>query len=416
MNINSKNEFNAFASTNLELRSGQAVNLDNKIENLNNSKNITNVLNSKTNEINNIINTKNSVANYISNPKLDKNTKENLSLATLLVSNKNNNILTVLNPSNLNNLINKKGRYFNIGNKPMTLNILNILINKFNINKIEANTEQYNKNFLRYYLNLLTKFEFKLANSNYNLYKFNNTNKYLLAMQKATSFLNLSFNAMGCFISKPSFNLIYTNKQIVNKLNTSLNFNKNTLKIIINLFYYVKTTQLNSTSLTLGKNGDVLADKNETKFLYLTDYLTKLFNCEVELNLVRLYQPYQDSNILVQYLSSESYNNKFIKLVSNLFNNINLNNDNKPNLVTESKSLSNEAKTHFSYPSNISGINIRLAGRALNERVIPRLTVKRAQRGSFNRLNAKLIEKSMFIDKTRKGAFNFTVTLSQKFN
>ena len=69
----------------------------------------------------------------------------------------------------------------------------------------------------------------------------------------------------------------------------------------------------------------------------------------------------------------------------------------------------------MSYPSGISGVNIKLAGRALNERVIPRLTVKRAQRGSFNRLNAKLIEKSIYTDKTRKGAYSFTVTLSQNF-
>ena len=53
-------------------------------------------------------------------------------------------------------------------------------------------------------------------------------------MQKASHFLNLSFNSMGCFISKPSFNLIYTHKKIANN---NLNFNINTLKIVINLNY-----------------------------------------------------------------------------------------------------------------------------------------------------------------------------------
>ena len=407
MNINNQKEFNTFASTNLSLRSGHAINLEGKIEKLNNLNNISKVLNTKTNEINKIINTKDSLSNLNSQIILEKNTNKNLSLYNILVSNTNKG-LSKLNYSNLNHLINKKGKYFSIGNKPMSLNIF---LKNFNINQIETNTEICNKNYLRHYLNSLTNFEYKLANSNFNLYKFNKTNKQLFVMQKASNFLNLSFNSMGCFISKPSFNLIYTNNKIENNLNNNLNINLNTLKIVINLFYYVKTTQINGSSLPLDNNAKVLTDQFEKNFLFLTDYLTKLFNHEVELNLVRLYQPYQDSNILVQYLNSDSYNNKFIKLISKLFKNINLNNSsNKSNL------LSNETNSQFSYPSNISGVNIRLAGRPLNERIIPRLTVKRAQRGSFNRLNAKLITKSMFTDKTRKGAFNFTVTLSQNFN
>ena len=79
-------------------------------------------------------------------------------------------------------------------------------------------------------------------------------------------------------------------------------------------------------------------------------------------------------------------------------------------------SSSQSVNSVVSYPSGVSGVNIKLAGRPLNERIIPRLTVKRAQRGSFNRLSAKMIEKSMYTDKTRKGAYSFTVTLSQNFN
>ena len=78
-----------------------------------------------------------------------------------------------------------------------------------------------------------------------------------------------------------------------------------------------------------------MTENFSTKCSYLTDYLTKLFNTEVELNLVRLYQPYQDSNILVQFLNSESYNNKFIRLVSRLFKNINLSNSIKSEIFSD---------------------------------------------------------------------------------
>ena len=68
-----------------------------------------------------------------------------------------------------------------------------------------------------------------------------------------------------------------------------------------------------------------------------------------------------------------------------------------------------------SFPSGISGVNIKLAGRSVNEKIIPRFTVKRAQRGNFSRLNTKMIEKSMYTDKSKKGAFNFSVRLSHIF-
>ena len=182
------------------------------------------------------------------------------------------------------------------------------------------------------------------------------------------------------------------------------------------------------------------------KLLYLSDYLTKLFNSNIEIELVRLYKPYQDSNILVQQLNSDSYNKKFIRIISRLFKTINIYNNKswkstyqsrvKPSYAEmDQEDLSQDKNlqilgwrspnisaggglcptNNISFPSRISGLNIKLAGRTVKEKVIPRLTVKRAQRGTLNRLNAKLIEKSMFTDKTRKGAFNFTVRLSHIF-
>ena len=190
-------------------------------------------------------------------------------------------------------------------------------------------------------------------------------------------------------------------------------------KIIIDLFYLIKSTTHNNLT-QLGPEGSQqisITNVYNNKFLYLIDYLTKLFNTEIELNLVRLYQPYQDSEILVNYLNNESYNNKFIKLTSRLFKNMKIYKINKNKIA--SLLGNNNTKTigtlTSSYPSGISGINIKLAGRPINEKIIPRLTVKRAQRGNFNRLNTKVTQISTFTDKSRKGAFNFTVRLSHIF-
>ena len=69
----------------------------------------------------------------------------------------------------------------------------------------------------------------------------------------------------------------------------------------------------------------------------------------------------------------------------------------------------------IAYPSGVSGVNIKLAGRTPTQKLIPRVAVRRAQRGNFSRLNSKMIEKSMCIDTSKKGSFNFTVKLSHVF-
>lgn len=373
-----------------KLRNGNSQILDEKIESLklNNTNNLT--LNSKTNEINQIINNKSSLV-FQNKDIIDNSNFNKLNISNLLLG---------YGASILKKgfKLNAATRFIPLGHKNMGLDLLSTNLTLINDQKK-----------IRHYLNLLTNYEFKLFNSNYSFYKFNSSNKYLFIMEKASNLLKLAFYSKGCLISKPSFNIVYTNKKVENETTYNLDpvLAKNNPKIIINLFYYIKrSTLLNNKLLNNEANQSLISDTFSKKFNYLTDHLTNLFGTEVELNLVRLYQPYQDSNILVQHLNSGSYNNKFIRLISRLFKNINIYKQNKSNVVTNNK---------VSYPSGISGVNIKLAGRALNERVIPRLTVKRAQRGSFNRLNAKLIEKSIYTDKTRKGAFSFTVTLSQVF-
>lgn len=329
-----------------------------------------------------------------------------------------------------------------------------------------------NKQKIRHYLNLLTKFDFNLSTSYYDFFQFKKSNKFLFAMEKAAEFLKLSFLSKGCLISKPIFSVVYThNSSLTDEIESNLSESKakvkkaNSIKtkIIIHLFYYVKkspyetellnkVTNSNMQSLNLKDEGlGINKSKDNTdigsvnsnvskssiiegqvkdrfittifndKFLYISDYLAKLFNADIEFELVRLYQPYQDSNILVQYLNNQSYNSKFIRLTSRLFKRINIYKKNFFNLPSfQENNVGNYLNTTLlnedvSFPSGISGVNIKLAGRPINERIVPRFTVKRAQRGNFNRFNTKMIEKSMFTDKSRKGAFNFTVTLSHIF-
>lgn len=382
---------------------------------------------------------------------------------------------------------------------PFRQNISNIY------NKLQSK-ETYG---VRQMLNLLTKFDSLSATQYFEYFQFKQTNKFLFKMEKAVRILNIAFLSMGCFISKPKFNIIYTINSLEKEINLSSEImysNEPKTKIIIDLFYFVKTIPMiskyilrsklyrlsrtfflrnykarknlfnkgfipffikrallqkkvenihnkngilnykiirslkniffnlnarkeaytnlyktNKYSVQLSKNNLNLSAKsnnlkllprnilylNNKKFSYLIDYLTKLFGVEVEINLIRLYKPYHDSNILVQFLNSASYKKTFARLTKNLFKNLS---------VYKKKNLNKENINKVAYPSGISGLYIKLAGRPIKERIIPRFTVKRAHRGNLNRLHAKLIEKSMFTDKSRKGAFNFTVTLSHVLN
>ena len=413
--INNNNKNNNKKLNNVfTLRSNYVTEIDNKIENVHIFQISEKYLQSKTSEVGKIINNKNRYSVQNANLNIESTIKNNITLPKFLLPYNKGDV-----QSNVSSNIKDSVKYFSLGNKAMNLNVFKTLLKNFNtdVKKIENSNKNYHTNILRYYLNLITKFEFDMPNNNYNLYKFNKTNKYIFAMKKAAKFLNRAFNSKGCFISKPSFNIIKTNDKIENEIIKNSNLNLNATKVIINLFYFIKINEISSNKNLIGdNNATLLSDLFGQKLSYLIDYLTYLFNAEIELNLVRLYKPYQDSNILVQYLNSESYSNKFIRLVSRLFKNINLSNSTKSEIFSDLDLSAIGQNNYNSYPSKISGINVKLAGRPLNERIIPRLTVKRAQRGSFNRLNAKMIEKSMYTDKTRKGAYSFTVTLSQNFN
>ena len=93
----------------------------------------------------------------------------------------------------------------------------------------------------------------------------------------------------------------------------------------------------------------------EDKFKFLAHLLGKLFGCDIQLNLVRVYKPYCDSNILAQNLAIESYRKRFMVLALKLFKNFNLN-DFQPDFV----SFFNDSTIHN---SKLIGINLKLAGR-----------------------------------------------------
>ena len=299
------------------------------------------------------------------------------------------------------------------------------------------------------YLNILSKFNAKLANNQFNFYNFNKgsqlSNSYLF--KQAIKIIELTFLSMGCLISRPIFKIIHTKN--------NLEKNNNNKKIIIQLFYFIKfrkeyisvpagtgaaanatkgsvlrnsTPTVADASLQAGRvlNGQSAKSSHLLQNIYmrypshlqnLSDFLTNLFNCEIEFELIKLNKPYYNSHILVQHLALRSYKYRFVRLVSKLFRRMNIYYNKSKNLnclVNLDKlnllDFNNFNKTE-SFPSYLSGINIRLAGRTFKQKIIPRMTVKQIQNGVLSDVKVKFIEKARYTGKTKRGSYSFTVIL-----
>jgi hypothetical protein len=150
-------------------------------------------------------------------------------------------------------------------------------------------------------------------------------------------------------------------------------------------------------------------------FNHIGSLLNKIFNNNIEIKLVRLYYPFYDSNILTQILGINSKKIKFINMIKIL--NIKAKIYKLKDLIKKNKFSirPDHLKGTGSVSSFLSGIKIKKAGRLKIERIIPRYTVKTVQIGSFARDKVNFMETSRYTNKTKKGAFSFTVSISHVF-
>ena len=234
-----------------------------------------------------------------------------------------------------------------------------------------------------------------------------------------------SFKSMYCLISKPVF--VMTPDKIIIQLFYFL-FIPNILKFK-KIFKYGNRNKLNkqmwfkrkkrmkkqyrnfrkikiNVRIKLRKLSNVVITKVfKDKFKKLCDILSHLFKKPVQLDLIRLHYPYNDSNILVNLLGIMINKIKLRIIFRKLFEKAVIKNLNK---VT--------GKTNFNIlPAFLSGINIRVAGRLLTHRVVPRKTVKTIRRGAAATGKINFSDVARFTKKNKRGAFSITVSSGQNF-
>ena len=257
--------------------------------------------------------------------------------------------------------------------------------------KLNKNNNYKSINNIRKYINNITIFNSKNASSlsnNYN-YKFNSSTT---ANNKLTNnlytFLESSFLSIYSLISKPIF-ISTPDKVVIHLFICSFSILKR-LKPI-----KVKNMIIKSKELKLNY------EKNIIKLKIISQLLALYFKKPVEFEIVKLRYPFYNSSILAKYLSYYINQIKLRKIKYNLFK--------IAKIKTRKQNLNNK---HFSIPSYLAGIKIKVAGRLLTQRVIPRKTVKTITTGKFARGKVIYLENARFTNKNKRGAFTITISTS----
>jgi hypothetical protein len=161
-----------------------------------------------------------------------------------------------------------------------------------------------------------------------------------------------------------------------------------------------------------GKDLPTIVSLNLYKFKFLIYFLEKLFNKPIELNLIRLKYPYHESNILAQVLALSSKKYKFFLIMRKLFYTASIKHPGKSNGFVPQVFGGGKTDMFKIIPSYLSGLKVRLAGRLLTEKLVPRKTVKTFQVGSLSRGKVNFKTTSRITLKNKRGAYSFTVTTS----
>jgi hypothetical protein len=253
-----------------------------------------------------------------------------------------------------------------------TIKLINTNINNNN-NQIVEKTININK-----YIKSISKYNSETVKYQNIVYQFNKNNQSIqnssVGINKNVfTLLESTFLSMSSLISKP-FIVITPNK------------------VVIKLFYYLN--KFNSNNKLLNNN-----DKLQSLCLNLS----KIYQKPVELELDRLHYPYYDSNILSNMIGLISNIVKLRFIIKKLFK------------IAKIKKTNKFINKYSIIPSYLSGFKIRVAGRLLTQRVVPRLTVKTIQRGNLAKGKAQFVDSARFSNKNKRGSFSITVTMGHIF-
>lgn len=314
------------------------------------------------------------------------------------------------------------------------------------INKLKKNINNYNtKNVLpittQKYLKLITPF--KSVNSFQQNINFNFNLANNRRIQQIYDLLEYAFRAMSCLISKPVYmetpdkmiiNLFYflvpgkakpkkkiiSKKKIVTSINgipvpkasksnfseyadyVNKNFDSIDVKGIRASFNGKNSKNFNTKPKFNKKNVKLSTSFNKFKLKLLCTILSRIFRKNVEFDLTRLHFPFFDDNILVKAIAIMTKKVPVRNIIRFIFSKTIIHSNRTNNLTNRGSII----------PSFLGGIKIKIGGRLMTQRVIPRLSSRVIQRGAIARGKTNYVDWSRVNLKNKRGAHSITVTMS----
>jgi hypothetical protein len=360
----------------------------------------SNLLTNKMNILKNILNNnKLSIPLNLLKPLLNKNINQSPSLKNKSTNDlKTKNSKFVVKDVNIeiiskDNLKSNKSKLINGQNYTPRIKRLKSLILNYNLNlKNKITTTKYFK--------LITSYDSVNAfheNIKFNFYKYNNTN-----IKCVYNLLEYAFRALSCLISKPVF-METPDKLIINlffffvpgKVNKFERFKRlkrlksvprlkslNGMNIPSNKIKTPKTKKFKTPAqikrelrknITKNKLNYFLTSTNTYKLQLLCHILSHIFKKPVELDLIPLKLPFFDDNILAKSIGIMSR-----KIPVRTFF----------NFIFRKTILYSKIKASYNYRYSITrsflaGIKIKIGGRLMTQRVIPKKSSRIFQRGAI---------------------------------
>lgn len=316
----------------------------------------------------------------------------------------------------------------------LPLNVLTPFITKAGTQITKTHTESQKDNSISktQYSKLISPFKTVNSFEQNIAYNFNITNNRKLTpafgqQQNISTLLDYAFRGMSCLISKPVLmetpknliiNLFYffvpgqvdlikqslrlqeSSKRVSAPIATSLGgiaipstnnkkFNKSNASAELS-----KLNQINNFKLTNLTNME--------KLNKLCIILSNIFNKPVELDLTRLNAPFFDDNILVKLIGLVSTDLKPIRIFDSIYKSANIFNK-------------RTADYNYSYSitrSFLAGIKIKIGGRLMTQRIVPKITTRLSQRGSSASSKVTYLDWSRVTLKNKRGSHSITVTIS----
>jgi hypothetical protein len=268
-------------------------------------------------------------------------------------------------------------------------------------------------------------------------YYFNTLNHKVLI--NIFNFLTASFRTLHCLISKPVFVVTpdkveiqlfyyfldpkknlkqekwvlggsYKRAQVPSILNTQVENETQEYKdkIISRLVkFHFKLIKIKNKNVIIWRKNFIA--RNANKFKIICDILSRFLKKPVELNLIRIRYPYNDTNILVNLLSIMIKRTKIRIFLNKLFRRAVIKNPFKIKFNLKGP------KKVMVLPAFLSGMKIRIAGRLLTQRVVPRKTVKTTIRGALATGKVNYSEVARLTKKNKRGAFSITITSGHNY-